>query len=588
MPRHAPLRACAVLAGWLLAAPAFAAPPETSAPASPAFVDRAAEWGLDFRYDTGSTGQLYYPEIVGGGAALFDYDNDGDLDVFIVQGTVLEPGKAGSHPIIPAGGRLFRNDLIVNGVRHDTPKFVDVTAASGIQALGYGLGVAAGDFDNDGWVDLYILNFGSNQLWHNNGDGIFTEVTRTAGADDPRMSLSASFADLDRDGWLDLYIADYVDFSIDHNVVCYAASSRRDYCGPSSFPPTPDRLLHNRGNGTFEDLSTRSGIAGKAGRGMGVVAADFDGDGLPDIFVANDGMENFLWKNLSHDRGSLTFQEIALPAGVAVNADGKVQANMGIAAGDFDGDGDLDLFVTHITGESSTLWVNLSKNGSPGLFEDRTVQSGIAAANLPFTGFGTGWIDYDNDGRLDLLAVNGAVRLIDAQAERGDPFPYAQTHQMLRQMENGRFVDVSREMGEPFQHAEVGRGAAFGDIDNDGDMDVLIVNANGPARLLVNEVGNRNPWIGLRLVGRPPGAKAERDMLGALVAVVRKGASTLWRRAATDGSYASASDPRVLVGLGDSTEITEVRVTWPDGKIEVFPPPPLRTYTMLVEGSAHP
>jgi len=578
MTRRALFRTCAVLAGWLAAVPAWSAAPLP--PAAPPFVDRAAEWGLGFRYDTGSTGQLYYPEIVGGGAALFDYDNDGDLDVFIVQGAVLEPGKAGTHPIVPAGGRLFRNDLIANGVRHDKPRFVDVTAASGIKALGYGLGVAAGDFDNDGWVDLYVLNFGSNQLWHNNGDGTFSDVTKAAGADDPRMSLSASAADLDRDGWLDLYIADYVDFAVDRNVVCYAASSRRDYCGPSSFPPTPDRLLRNRGNGTFEDASARAGIAGKAGRGMGVVVADFDGDGLPDVFVANDGTENFLWRN----RGGLSFEEVALPAGVAVNADGKVQANMGIAAGDFDGDGDLDLFVTHISGESSTLWVNLSRNGSPGLFEDRTVPSGIAAANLPFTGFGTVWIDYDNDGRLDLLAVNGAVRLIDEQARRGDPFPYAQTHQMLRQMVNGRFADVSRTMGEPFQRAEVGRGAAFGDIDNDGDTDILIVNANGPARLLVNETGNRNPWLGLRLVGRPAGAKAERDMLGALVAVVRKGAPTLWRRAATDGSYASASDPRVLVGLGDSTAVTEVRVTWPDGKVEVFPPPPLRTYTTLVEG----
>jgi hypothetical protein len=586
MPRPALVRTCAVLAGWLAAVPAWSAAPLPSA-ASP-FVDRAAEWGLDFRYDTGSTGQLYYPEIVGGGAALFDYDNDGDLDVFIVQGAVLEPatpGKAASgHPILPAGGRLFRNDLIVNGMRHDKPRFVDVTAASGIQALGDGLGVAAGDFDNDGWVDLYILNFGSNQLWHNNGNGTFSDVTKAAGADDPRMSLSASFADLDRDGWLDLYVADYVDFAVDRNVVCYAASSRRDFCGPSSFPPTPDRLLRNRGNGTFEDASARAGIAAKAGRGMGVVVADFDGDGLPDVFVANDGMENFLWRN----RGNLTFEEVALPAGVAVNADGKVQANMGIAAGDFDGDGDLDLFVTHIAGESSTLWVNLSKNGSPGLFEDRTVRSGIAAANLPFTGFGTGWIDEDNDGRLDLLAVNGAVRLIDEQARRGDPFPYAQTLQMLRQVETGRFKDVSRTMGEPFQRAEVGRGAAFGDIDNDGDTDVLVINANGPARLLVNETGNRNPWLGLRLTGRPPGAKAERDMLGALVAVGRKGASTLWRRAATDGSYASASDPRVLVGLGDAAEVTEVRVTWPDGKVEVFPPPPLRTYTTLVEGTSPP
>ncbi|HEX4965904.1 MAG TPA: CRTAC1 family protein [Thermoanaerobaculia bacterium] len=564
------LRFSALLAGVFLALPVRPAPP---AP----FVDRAAEWGLTFRYDTGSTGQLYYPEIVGGGAALFDYDNDGDLDVFLVQGTVLEPGKGAAHPIASAGGRLFRNDLIVNGVRHDKPHFVDVTEASGIKASGYGMGVAAGDFDNDGWVDLYVLNFGSNQLWHNNGDGTFTDVTRAAGADDPRMSLSAAAADLDRDGWLDLYIADYVEFSIDHNVVCYAQSSRRDFCGPSSFPPTPDKLLRNRGNGTFEDLSQKSGIAAKAGRGMGVVAADFDGDGLPDVFVANDGMENFLWKN----RGNLTFEEVALPAGVAVNADGKVQANMGIAAGDYDDDGDLDLFVTHLDGETNTLWVNLGG----GQFEDRTLQAGLGAPSLPFTGFGTAWIDYDNDGRQDLLAVDGAVRLIDAQAQRGDPFPYAQTHQMFHNVGGGRFTEVSREMGEPFQRAEVGRGAAFGDIDNDGDMDVLIVAANGPARLLVNEVGNRNPWLGLRLVGKPPGAKGERDMLGALVEIVRKGAPALRRRAATDGSYASASDPRVLVGLGDAPEVTEVRVTWPDGKSEVFPPPPLRAYTKLLEGT---
>ncbi|HYX23045.1 MAG TPA: CRTAC1 family protein [Thermoanaerobaculia bacterium] len=570
MSKASRLRSGTLLAGLLLAAPARPAP-------QPAFVDRAAEWGLAFRYDNGATGQLYYPEIVGGGVALFDYDNDGDLDVFFVQGTVLEPGKAAAHPIAPAGGRLFRNDLIVNGVRHDKPRFVDVTEASGIKATGYGMGVATGDFDNDGWVDLYVLNFGSNQLWHNNGDGTFSDVTRAAGADDPRMSLSASAADLDRDGWLDLYVADYVDFAIDHNVVCYAQSSRRDYCGPSSFPPVPARLLHNRGNGTFEDVSQKAGIAAKPGRGMGVVAADFDGDGLPDVFVANDGMENFLWKN----RGHLMFEETALPAGVAVNADGKVQANMGIAAGDFDDDGDLDLFVTHLDGETNTLWVNLGG----GSFEDRTLQAGLAAPSLPFTGFGTAWIDYDGDGRLDLLAVNGAVRLIDAQAQRGDPFPYAQMHQMFRNVGGNRFADVSREMGEAFQRAEVGRGAAFGDIDDDGDTDVIIVAANGPARLLVNETGNRNPWLGLRLVGRPPGAKGERDMLGALVEVVRKGAPSLKRRAATDGSYASASDPRVLVGLGDAAEVTEVRVTWPDGKIEVFPPPPLRVYTKLVEGT---
>jgi len=586
------------LAGCLLSiAPArpSPAPPLAVAP-PPAFVDRAADWGLAFRYSTGSTGRLYYPEIVAGGVALFDYDGDGDLDVFVVQGKVLEPGQAGAHPIVPAGGRLFRNDLIVHGVRHATPRFVDVTEASGIRADGYGMGVAVGDFDNDGRPDLYLLNFGPNQLWHNNGDGTFTEVARAAGADDPRMSVSASFADLDRDGWLDLYVADYVDFEVARNVRCNAASSRPDYCGPSAFPAAPHRLLRNRGDGTFEDVSLRSGIARASGRGMGVVAADFDGDCWPDLFVTNDGTANFLFRN----RHDFTFEEVALPAGVAVDGDGRAKANMGIAAGDFDDDGDWDLFVTHLAGEAHTLWVN----GGNGTFEDRTAAAGLAGASLPATGFGTGFLDYDGDGRLDLLAVDGAVRLIDEQAQRGDPFPFAQAPQMFRNLGGGRFAEVTREMGEPFRRLGVSRGAAFGDVDNDGDTDVVVVDANGALRLLVNQVGNRRPWLGLRLVGRVPSVRsarsdrsgpgdrpepgAERDMLGARVGIVRRGAPTLWRRAATDGSYASASDPRVLVGLGDHPDVAEVRVDWPDGRSEIFPPPPLRAYTTLHQGAGRP
>jgi hypothetical protein len=457
-----------------------------------------------------------------------------------------------------------------------TPRFLDVTEASGIRALGYGTGAAAGDMDNDGDVDLYVLAFGSNQLWKNRGDGTFEDATRTAGVDDPRFSLSASFADLDRDGWLDLHVANYVEFSVEHNVVCYAPSSRRDYCGPSAFPPALDRLFRNRG-GTFEDVSLPSAIASKAGRGMGVVAVDLDRDGWQDLFVANDGMFNFLWRNLK----GLRFEEIGLQSGAAVNADGEMEANMGIAAGDYDADGDDDLFVTHMAGETNTLWVN---DGS-GLFEDRTNRARLGAPSLPSTGFGTAWIDYDNDGWLDLLAANGAVTEVEERVRAGDPYPYAQTHQLFRNLGDGKFADVSREAGAPFRQLEIGRGAAFGDVDNDGDMDVLIVNTNGPARLLVNQIGNRRPWLGLRLVGRPPGARAERDLLGARVAVVRKGAPTLWRRAATDGSYASANDPRVLVGLGDAAEVTEIRAEWPDGKSEVFPPTPLRTYTTLVQGT---
>jgi hypothetical protein len=578
-----------LLAAWLLTT-APASPLAPAAPgAAPAFVDRAARWGLAFRYSNGATGKLYYPEIVAGGAALFDYDGDGDLDVFVVQGKVLEPGQAAAHPIVPAGGRLFRNDLIQDGVRHATPRFVDVTAASGIRADGYGMGVAVGDFDGDGRPDLYLLNFGPNQLWRNHGDGTFTEVARAAGADDPRMSLSASFADLDGDGWLDLYVADYVEFDVARNVRCSAASSRADYCGPAAFPPAPHRLLRNRGDGTFEDVSLRSGIARASGRGMGVVAADFDGDGRPDLFVANDGTANFLF----HNRGGFAFDEVALPAGVAVDGDGRVKANMGIAVGDVDDDGDWDLFVTHIPGEGHTLWVN----AGDGTFEDRTAASGLAAASLASTGFGTGFLDYDNDGRLDLLAVDGAVRTLEEPARRGDPFPFAERPQMFRNLGGGRFAEVTGEMGEAFRRAGVSRGAAFGDVDNDGDTDVLVVDANGPVRLLVNEVGSRRPWLGLRLVGPSPvphtaggGAvrRAERDMPGARVAVVRRGAPTLWRRAATDGSYASASDPRVLVGLGNAADVAEIQVFWPDGRAEAFPPPPLRAYTTIHQGTGRP
>jgi hypothetical protein len=537
------------------------------------FVDRAAEWGLVFRYETGATGKLYYPEIVAGGAALFDFDDDGDLDVFFAQGKPLE---AGAPPAAASGGRLFRNELEPG----KTPRFVDVTRESGIRADGYGTGVATGDVDHDGRVDLYLLGYGASQLWRNRGDGTFEEATARAGVGASRLSLSASFADLDRDGWLDLFVAEYVAVDLQRHPTCYAPSSRRDYCGPRAFEPVPDRLYRNRGDGTFEDLSLRTGVAKLGGAGMGVVAADFDGDGWQDVLVANDGMVNFLWRN-RHDG---TFEEAALAAGAALDGDGRELANMGIAVGDPDDDGDWDLLVTHLDGETNTLWTN----DGAGNFSDRTAAAGLAAPSLAFTGFGAGWLDVENDGRLDLFVANGAVHLLEEQAQRGDPFPFRQTPQLFRGLGGGRFADASATAGAAFRQAEVGRGVAVGDVDNDGDADVLVVAAGGPARLLVNEAGSAAPWLGLRLVGQAAGARAPRDQLGARVGVVRRGAPTLWRRAATDGSYASASDPRVLVGLGDGTAIAEVRVDWPDGASEAFPAPPLRRYTTLAKGTGRP
>ena len=361
------------------------------------FTDRAAAWGLRFTYSTRQTGELYFPEIMGGGAALFDFDNDGDLDVFVVQG---HPFKIGSpDPGPPGWGRLFRNDLITPQGRNPLPSFVDVTAESGIRATGYGMGVATGDFDNDGRVDLYLAkygHFGANQLWRNNGDGTFTDVTVAAGmGSSPRWSSwssGATFVDLDRDGWLDLYVLYYVDYSVADDVRCYAPSSRRDYCGPSTFKPVPDHLLRNRRNGTFEDVSVPSGIGLKAGPGLGAVADDFDGDGWPDLFVANDGAANFLWIN----QKNFTFREDGLLAGVALNASGKPEAGMGVAVGDIDGDGRDDLLITHLTGETNTFYLNLGG----GLFEDATARSGLGAPSLPFTGFGTGWLDVDDDGQI--------------------------------------------------------------------------------------------------------------------------------------------------------------------------------------------
>jgi hypothetical protein len=544
------------------------------------FADRAKETGLDFVHFNGMSGEFYMAEILAPGVALFDYDNDGDLDVYLVQGTMLGANKTvrdalfpPAPAMVPLRGRLYRNDLEVHADGTRTLRFTDVTEASGINARGYGMGVATGDFNNDGCIDLYLTNFGTNQLLRNNCDGTFTDVSAPSRTNQTGWSVSAAFVDYDRDGWLDLYVGSYLRYGTGTNTKCFSPSGALDYCTPKSYQALPGRLYRNQHDGTFADVSAPSGMAREFGPALGVTTADFNGDGWIDIYVANDGKENQLWLNQRNG----TFRNTALLSGSALTADGKAEASMGVDAGDFDNDGDEDLFMTEQTGEGSNLYVN----DGTGIFEDQSSRSGLGAATLPYTGFGAAWFDFDNDGWLDILTVNGAVQTIQALAQAHDRFPLHQRKQLFHNLGNGRFEDVTARAGPVFQISEVSRGAAFGDIDNDGDVDVLVGNNNGPTRLLINDIGNRKHWLGLRLAG----GRAQRDMLGARVEIIRKDGPTIWRRAHSDGSYASANDPRVLAGLGDLTEPPGVRVRWPSGLVEEWAHVAIDRYTTLREGT---
>jgi hypothetical protein len=551
------------------------------------FVERAKETGLDFVHFNGMSGEQYYPEIMAPGIALFDFDNDGDLDVYLPQGTMLGPKKtvkdATFPPKGPLGDRLFRNDLSIGSDGTRSLRFIDVTQQAGIDVTSYGMGLAAGDVDNDGFVDLYRTGLSGSVLLHNNGNGTFTDVTAKAGVANPGgWGVPASFVDYDRDGWLDLYVGNYLHYSIAGDLDCLSVTGQHDYCPPNSYRAQPDRLYHNRGNGTFEDVTSRALVGGADGPALGISTADFNGDGWIDIYVGNDGQPNQLWINQKNG----TFKDTAFLSGAAVNGQGNAEASMGIDAGDYDADGDEDIFITNWLAQMNILYGNMGD----GVFEDRKAASGLGPPSLAKTGFGTAWFDYDNDSWLDLLTANGSVSIIEAQARVNDPFPLKMLNQLYRNLGNGRFEDVSTSAGAPFRLNDVSRGAAFGDLDNDGDEDVVIGTAAGPVRLLINDIGNRNHWLGLRLVGgkaRPAEAAGGggRDQIGARVEITRKSGPALWRRSRSDGSYASANDPRVLVGLGTSTDPVRVRVLWPSGKTEEFGEMPIDRWTTLTEGS---
>jgi hypothetical protein len=552
------------LVATLVLAPAQAKPPQTGQQSSHALFRelQESESGLRFVHDNGGRGQFYLPEIMGSGVALFDYDGDGDLDVYLVQGRPLDGADAATGTNgRPRGNRLFRNDLTIDANGRHTMHFVDVTEQAHLGSDAVGMGVAVGDYDNDGRLDLYVTNFGSSVLYHNNGDGTFTDVTRAAGVDNGRWGTSAAWLDYDRDGYLDLFIANYVDFTVANNKLCYDPVGTRDYCAPKAYKPVPARLFHNDRNGHFTDVSEAAGITRAYGNGLGVAIGDYDGDGWPDIYVANDATPNQLWIN-KHDG---TFEDRGLISGTALSAQGNPEGSMGIASGDYDNDGDEDLFVTNLVGESHALYVN----DGHGNFEDRRGRAGLTPLTAPFTGFGTKWLDFDHDGLLDLFIANGAVNIIEKL--RGEPIPFRQRNQLLHHEPDGRFRDVTAEGGPALHRSEVGRGAAFGDIDNDGDIDIVVANNNGPVRVLLNETvsgeskaGPQRHWLELRL--EQP--EKNRWAFGARVSVERRGLPSLMRRVGTDGSYLSASDPRVHFGLGGASVADAVIVDWPDGQRE--------------------
>ena len=541
------------------------------------FVEQAAAAGIDFVHFNGMSGEYYYPEIMAPGVGLFDFDNDGDLDLYLVQSQMLGKGKTIKDALFPPKGplkdRLYRNDLTVGADGKRTLHFTDVTEQAGINIQTYGMGVAAADVDNDGFVDIYRTGLTEGVLLHNNGNGTFTDITAKSGtANKGGWGVSAAFVDIDRDGWLDLFVGNYLLYSVEGDIDCLSVTGQHDYCPPNSYRPQPSKLYRNKGDGTFVDITKTALVGGAYGPALGVSTADFNNDGWMDIYVGNDGMPNQLWINQKNG----TFKDMAFLNGAAVNGQGNSEASMGVDAGDYDNDGDEDIFITNWLAQMNILY----QNQGNAVFEDRKAASGLGAPSLAKTGFGTAWLDFDNDSWLDLMTLNGSVSMIEAQARAKDPFPLKMLNQLFRNLGNGRFEDVSARGGEPFKLLDVSRGAAFGDIDNDGDEDVVVGTANGPTRLFINNVGNKNHWLGLRLIG-----VGGRDMIGARVSIVRPSGPTIWRRSRSDGSYASANDPRVLVGLGTSTAPVTVRVQWPDGKMEEWADQAIDRWTTLKQGS---
>jgi enediyne biosynthesis protein E4 len=513
-----------------------------------AFVDVAVEAGLQLLNVSGGPAKDYIVESVGNGAAFFDFDNDGHLDVLIVNGSTRERLAAGGDPMVA----LFRND---GGGR-----FVDVTARSGLAARrGWGMGVCIADYDNDGFQDVYVTAFGGNVLWRNNGDGTFADVTRRAGIGHTGWGTGCAFGDYDRDGHVDLYVANYVLFD-DRTIPARGATPNCRFmevdvfCGPRNLMGEPDVLYRNNGDGTFADVTASAGVTGPAYYGFGVLFADLNDDGWPDIYVANDSVPNLLFINQRDG----TFSDDGLVAGVALSGDGRPQAGMGVGAGDYTGNGLLDLVVTNFSHDHTTLY----ENDSPGLFTDSSYAAGIAATAGPYLGWGVGFLDVDNDGRLDVFVANGHIYPQVDRHALGTT--YRQRNQLFHNQGNGRFQPVAQEAaGGGLRVEQSSRGAAFGDFDNDGDLDVLVINIDDRPTLLRNDSAGGNHWFAVRLVGE----RSNRDGIGARVRVTANG-QTQTTEVRSGGSYLSHHDMRAHVGLGRATQVDRLEIRWPSGHVD--------------------
>ena len=516
------------------------------------FQDATSSSKLDFKHESSATTNKYLIETMGGGVALLDYNNDGRLDIFFTNGARLEdpmpPGREPDKMDPQYHNRLYRGN--------SDGTYTDVTRQAGLAGTGYGMGVATGDYDNDGNDDLYLTNYGANILYRNKGDGTFEDVTPRAGVASSGWSTSAGFFDYDNDGRLDLFVCRYVHWDFSKNRYCgERPPGARAYCHPDNFSGITNILYHNDGDGRFSDVSKQAGIANPEGKALGVAFADFDGDGWSDIYVANDSVQSFLYRN-NHDG---TFTDVALAAGVGFNEDGRTFAGMGVDFSDYDNDGRPDIIVTDLSHETYALY----RNNGDGTFAYATGSSGVGKATSQYSGWGAKFIDFDNDGWKDIFAAQGHV--MDTIQLTSPNLKYLQPPLLLKN-EKGQFRDVGMAAGGVFARPGAGRGAAFGDLDNDGDTDVVISNCGQAAQILLNSSGSHANWVRLKLIGKT----SNRNAIGARVTATLDSGLIQTFEVQSASSYMAASDSRVLIGLGSSRVVPKIEIRWPTGKVQIL------------------